>query len=79
MKYQMDHHKTIVDKINKDMGAGATAHLKQCLYSVYVGSNDWMLNFFSGGSVFYLLNPYAYGNSLRKELSGQITVIIIFN
>ncbi|XP_074310163.1 GDSL esterase/lipase At1g29670-like [Silene latifolia] len=75
MDVQLQRHKEIIAKINKDMGAKATGHLKQCIYNIYVGSNDWMLNFFSGGSVIYLLNPISFGNSLIKDLTKQITTL----
>ncbi|KAK9732862.1 hypothetical protein RND81_04G027900 [Saponaria officinalis] len=73
MGTQLDRHKSIVNKIQKDMGAKAKGHLAQCLYSIYVGSNDWMLNFFSGGSILYLLNPETFGDALIKDLTKQLT------
>ncbi|XP_074292784.1 GDSL esterase/lipase At1g29670-like [Silene latifolia] len=73
MDKQLEHHKQIVNKIITDAGTDKAAmHLNKCLYSVYVGSNDWMLNFFGGGTMKYKLSPNSFGDDLIIRLMQQI-------
>ncbi|KAK9735277.1 hypothetical protein RND81_04G195600 [Saponaria officinalis] len=79
MDKQMEHHKEIVNKIRNDMGDNqAIMHLNKCLYSVYVGSNDWMINFFGGGSMKYKLSANSFGDALISQLTQQLTTLYNF-
>ncbi|KMT13615.1 hypothetical protein BVRB_4g082160 [Beta vulgaris subsp. vulgaris] len=74
MNEQIDRHRSIVNKIKAKLGqAGGQAHLNQCLYSVYAGSNDWMFNYYLRPSVMasHML-PNSYSDELIKQLTGQI-------
>ncbi|KAL2931068.1 hypothetical protein RDABS01_036478, partial [Bienertia sinuspersici] len=43
---QIQNHKTIVSKLNLMMNESAQAHLRKCLYTINIGSNDYMNNYF---------------------------------
>lgn len=72
----MDRHRQIITKIKAKYGKeAAEAHLNQCLYSIYVGSNDWMFNYFVRPSVMAThMIPHTYGDQLLAQLTSQIDV-----
>ncbi|KMT13614.1 hypothetical protein BVRB_4g082150 [Beta vulgaris subsp. vulgaris] len=74
MNTQMDRHRQIITKIKAKYGKeAAEAHLNQCLYSIYVGSNDWMFNYFVRPSVMAThMIPHTYGDQLLAQLTSQI-------
>ncbi|KAK9691754.1 hypothetical protein RND81_09G217300 [Saponaria officinalis] len=75
MDQQLINHKTIVSKLAKNLGATTSDHLNKCLYSVYVGNNDWMLNYYSGGTGLLRGPPQAYADNLIAKLSGQLKTL----
>ncbi|GMH15741.1 hypothetical protein Nepgr_017582 [Nepenthes gracilis] len=46
MDIQLNNHQTTVLRIGRMLGNETAGHLKRCLYSVYVGSNDYMINYY---------------------------------
>ncbi|KAL2942491.1 hypothetical protein RDABS01_030841 [Bienertia sinuspersici] len=78
MNKQMERHKEIVSRISQRLGeAQAKAHLGKCLYSIYVGSNDWMFNYFIRPTVMATnLLPQGYADKLHKQLTTQIDTLL---
>ncbi|XP_074318655.1 GDSL esterase/lipase At1g29670-like [Silene latifolia] len=75
MDQQLINHKTAVLKLAKTLGKNSTTHLKKCIYSVYVGNNDWMLNYFAGGIAFFQGKPQAHSDILISKLSDQLKTL----
>ncbi|XP_021851768.1 GDSL esterase/lipase At1g29670-like [Spinacia oleracea] len=74
MDEQLNNHKEIVSRISTSLGQNNSAtHLNKCLYSVNVGSNDWMFNYFS--KVPQLSTPQAYAETLITQLSAQLNTL----
>ncbi|KAL2926890.1 hypothetical protein RDABS01_029002, partial [Bienertia sinuspersici] len=71
-------HKEIVSRISQKLGvAQAKAHLGKCLYSIYVGSKDWMFNYFIRPTVMATnLLPQGYADKLHKQLTAQIDTLL---
>ncbi|XP_021742274.1 GDSL esterase/lipase At1g29670-like [Chenopodium quinoa] len=78
MNKQVNNHREVVSKIKNKLGSkNAGIHLNKCLYSIYVGSNDWMFNYFMRPTVMAThMIPGVYADELIKELTGQINTII---
>uniref|UniRef100_A0A803KPN6 GDSL esterase/lipase n=1 Tax=Chenopodium quinoa TaxID=63459 RepID=A0A803KPN6_CHEQI len=73
---QLRNHKQIVSRIQSKLGQNnSAAHLNQCLYSVNVGSNDWMFNYFLRAPPIVQSPPQAYADSLITQLSGQLNTL----
>ncbi|KAK8559666.1 hypothetical protein V6N13_016405 [Hibiscus sabdariffa] len=73
---QIRNHKTIISRITTLMGneSATKSHLSQCIYSVQIGSNDYINNYFKPES-YDTSNRYAppeYANVLVQQLSDQL-------
>ena len=78
MDEQLKNHKEIVLRIRTSIGQNKSMdHLNKCLYSVYVGSNDWMLNYFAGFAAFST-TPNAFADALITQLYTQLNVCPFF-
>ncbi|KAK9017768.1 hypothetical protein V6N11_000772 [Hibiscus sabdariffa] len=66
---QIKNHKTIISMITKLMGNYSATNLllKQCIYSVQIGSNDYINNYF---------RPEFYETSRRFTLSKYATLLV---
>ncbi|XP_056697569.1 GDSL esterase/lipase At1g29670-like [Spinacia oleracea] len=74
MDEQMNNHKEIVSRISTSLGQNnSAAHLNKCLYSVNVGSNDWMFNYFLKAP--QTSTPEAYAGTLITQLSDQLNTL----
>lgn len=84
MDQQLQNHQTIISKITDILGEDKVEdHLNQCLYSVYAGSNDYMLNYFMSqtattiitvGIVQQSVKPEQFTESLISRYSQQLKV-----
>ncbi|KAJ0080718.1 hypothetical protein Patl1_10322 [Pistacia atlantica] len=78
LKKQLKHHKITVSRIARILGSNESAnqHLQKCLYSVEMGSNDYINNYFL--PQFYntskLYNPKQYATVLADQFSRKLTV-----
>ncbi|KAL8137071.1 hypothetical protein V2J09_003072 [Rumex salicifolius] len=74
MDEQLQRHRTIISRIQSSLGENATNHLGQCLYSVYVGSNDWILDHFSPspGPTATQFTPEGFADELLTKLTDQL-------
>ncbi|KAK8630271.1 hypothetical protein V6N13_079071 [Hibiscus sabdariffa] len=76
---QIKNHKTIISRITTLMGndSATKSHLSQCIYSVQIGSNDYINNYFKPES-YDTSNRYAppeYANVLVQQLSDQLKTL----
>ncbi|KAJ0081436.1 hypothetical protein Patl1_10329 [Pistacia atlantica] len=77
LKKQLKHHKITVSRIARILGSNESAnqHLQKCLYSVEMGSNDYINNYFL--PKFYntskLYNPKQYATVLADQFSRKLT------
>ncbi|KAJ0018273.1 hypothetical protein Pint_10163 [Pistacia integerrima] len=78
LKKQLKHHKITVSRIARILGSNESAnqHLQKCLYSVEMGSNDYINNYFL--PQFYntskLYNPEQYATVLADQFSRKLTM-----
>ncbi|KAK9002445.1 hypothetical protein V6N11_025123 [Hibiscus sabdariffa] len=76
---QIKNHKTIISKITRLMGNYSATNLllKQCIYSVQIGSNDYINNYFK--PEFYdtsrRFTPSKYATLLVQQLSLQLKTL----
>ncbi|KAK8615184.1 hypothetical protein V6N13_068965 [Hibiscus sabdariffa] len=76
---QIKNHKTIISKITRLMGNYSATNLllKQCIYSVQIGSNDYINNYFK--PEFYdtsrHFKPSKYATLLVQQLSLQLKTL----
>lgn len=80
MDGQLQHHQITVSRINeiiRDKNV-ATECLSKCLYSVGMGTNDYINNYFR--PQFYppsrLYTPEQHAIALNQELPQQLTVVV---
>lgn len=70
---QIENHKTIVAQIANELGGfqQAAQYLNKCLYYVYIGTNDYSLNYFQPKlyNTSGTYNPEEYAQVLIDELS----------
>ena len=79
---QLKNHKTIISRISRLLGNGSSTRklLSQCIYSIQIGSNDYINNYFKpefyNTSRQYTLEQYAA--VLVQKYSNQIKVSIYY-
>ncbi|KAK7315536.1 hypothetical protein VNO77_34087 [Canavalia gladiata] len=72
---QVLNHKSIVSRIVFEMGSRdkAAEYLNKCLYYTYIGSNDYVNNYFLNNSATSLLyNPMQYAKLLKARYYEQL-------
>lgn len=57
---QLRNHKVTISRITSILGNSTAGHLNNCLYSVYAGSNDYMINY-------YMPDMYQSGTTSTPE------------
>ncbi|GMI74205.1 hypothetical protein like AT1G29660 [Hibiscus trionum] len=76
---QIKNHKTIISRITALMGnnSAAKSHLSRCIYSVQIGSNDYINNYFRPESydTSKRYAPPEYATVLVQQLSNQLKAI----
>ncbi|XP_058749045.1 GDSL esterase/lipase At1g29660-like [Vicia villosa] len=76
---QLQNHKITVSRIVAELGGLAQAkdHLSKCLYYVYMGTNDYALNYFQPQhySTSKQYNPTEYAQLLIDQLSNYLQVL----
>ncbi|GAB2299025.1 hypothetical protein Dimus_033100 [Dionaea muscipula] len=74
MEVQLKNHQETVKKITKQLGKDASMqHLNSCLYSSYIGSNDYMLNYFgSASSVKSVHSPEGFTKGLIDQYGSHL-------
>jgi hypothetical protein len=78
MNRQLKNHQTTVSEINRILGDDerSAEYLSKCIYSVAIGSNDYLNNYFMPQfyptSTIYTQQQYAL--VLNDQLSRQLTV-----
>ncbi|GMI74207.1 hypothetical protein like AT1G29660 [Hibiscus trionum] len=76
---QIKNHKTIISRITALMGndSAAKSHLSRCIYSVQIGSNDYINNYFKP-ELYNTSQRYAppeYATVLVQQLSDQLKTL----
>ncbi|GMH19438.1 hypothetical protein Nepgr_021279 [Nepenthes gracilis] len=70
---QLQNHQLTISSISRLLGGEAPGYLSECLYSVYIGSNDYMLNYFSpGSSATRNYSPKQFTNDLIDQISQRL-------
>ncbi|GAB2220020.1 hypothetical protein Droror1_Dr00007661, partial [Drosera rotundifolia] len=75
MDQQLSNHQTVISRISNILGNNASGHLNNCIYSVYAGSNDFMLNYFNPLNFFRTTSPFIpqqFTDDLVLRLSQQL-------
>ncbi|KAL9251856.1 GDSL esterase/lipase-like protein [Drosera capensis] len=74
LEIQLQNHQETIRKISEQLGEdAANDHLNSCLYSTYIGSNDYMLNYFgSGSSATREHTPEEFTNDLIDRYSAHL-------
>ncbi|GMI74206.1 hypothetical protein like AT1G29660 [Hibiscus trionum] len=76
---QIKNHKTIISKITALMGndSATKSHLSQCIYSVQIGNNDYINNYFKPElyNTSQLYAPPEYATVLVQQLSDQLKTL----
>ncbi|GAB2212753.1 hypothetical protein Droror1_Dr00020737 [Drosera rotundifolia] len=74
LEIQSQNHQETIRKISEQIGEdAANDHLNSCLYSTYIGSNDYMLNYFgSGSSATREHTPEEFTNDLMDRYSAHL-------
>ncbi|GAB4831499.1 hypothetical protein Ancab_005517 [Ancistrocladus abbreviatus] len=74
---QLQNHQTTIASMSSILGDDASEHLNACLYSVYIGSNDFMLNYFAtaGVSISTRETPEQFIDSLIDQYSKQLKTL----
>ncbi|GAB2299023.1 hypothetical protein Dimus_033098 [Dionaea muscipula] len=74
MDKQLRNHEITISRIASILGNSTAGHLNKCLYSVYAGSNDYMINYymptFYSSSVTY--TPEQYTDGLAAQYTRQL-------
>ncbi|GAB2293107.1 hypothetical protein Dimus_027320 [Dionaea muscipula] len=83
MDHQLLNHKTVISRIRTMLGNNSnsttSSHLNSCLYSVYIGSNDYMINYFNPTSITRLSStPGQFTDALVSRLSQQLQTLYKF-
>ncbi|GMH05190.1 hypothetical protein Nepgr_007030 [Nepenthes gracilis] len=69
MDMQLQNHQATISSIASLQGEDASGYVKGCLYFVYIGSNDYMLNYFNSGTS---ATPEEFTNDLIGPYSKQL-------
>ncbi|KAK8506390.1 hypothetical protein V6N13_016406 [Hibiscus sabdariffa] len=76
---QIKNHQTIISKISASMGndSAAKSHLSRCIYSVQIGSNDYLNNYFRPElyNTSQTYTPQEYATVLVQQLSDQLKTL----
>ncbi|KAL1205165.1 GDSL esterase/lipase [Cardamine amara subsp. amara] len=74
---QVQNHQNIVSQIGEILGYGATDYLKSCIYSVGMGSNDYLNNYFmpQSYSTSAQFSAEEYANDLITRYRDQLNVL----
>ncbi|XP_058740637.1 GDSL esterase/lipase At1g29670-like [Vicia villosa] len=76
---QIENHKTIVAQIAAKLGGvkNAKKYLKKCLYYIYIGTNDYALNYFQSNlyPTSRMYNPKEYAKVLIDQYSAYGKVL----
>ncbi|KAL8143310.1 LOW QUALITY PROTEIN: hypothetical protein V2J09_016342 [Rumex salicifolius] len=76
LDHQLVNHKKVVSMIWSKLGNESRSYLKKCLYSINIGGNDYLNNYFVPDKypTSKEYNPKQYARVLMKQYSKQIRV-----
>ncbi|XP_038891276.1 GDSL esterase/lipase At1g29670-like [Benincasa hispida] len=79
IKKQLENHNYTISQMHGLLGSKTkiTSYLKRCLYTIQIGSNDYLNNFFMPKlyQTSSQYSPKAYAIALNKELSTQLKIL----
>jgi len=76
LNHQLQNHLVTISRVRDMLGSNATAYLNKCIYTVGMGSNDYINNYFMPAvyQTSKLYTPEQYADVLIEQYQQQLKV-----